>query len=183
MNPLLHSTLRFSASPFLHLKFPRRGTFQPWEARLPWEGSGADNLRSYFFPPPSHSRTLFQCSCSDAGWSGRYRACYTACVVSQEPPHQAGPKRGQGGWQQREASGSNQGQSWPPGSRGMDACHCQPIPVRGAEGGLWHLCPHEVLPGLAGAEDMWSAHLPTPAGRLQAMPTAVRGNCPGLEDI
>ena len=71
----------------------------------------------------------------------------------------------------------------PPGSRGTDACHCQPIPVRGAEGGLWHLCPHEVLPGLAGAEDMWSAHLPGPAGRLQAMPTAVRGNCPGLEDI
>lgn len=102
MNPLLRSALYLSASPFLHLKFPRRATFQPWEARLPWEGSGADNLRSYFFPPASHSPTLFQCSCSDAGWRGRHRACYTACVVSQEPPHQAGPKRGQGGWQQRE---------------------------------------------------------------------------------
>ena len=97
------------------------------------------------------------------------------------------PRTRQGQREGREGgnkeSGSNQGQSQPPGSRGTDACHCQPIPVRGAEGGLWHLCPHEVLPGLAGAEDMWSAHLPGPAGRLQAMPTAVRGNCPGLEDI
>ena len=61
-----------------------------------------------------------------------------------------------------------------------------PSPVRGAgaaEGGWWHLCPHEALPVLAWAEDMWSARLPTPAGRLQAMPTAVRGICPGLGDI
>lgn len=74
----------------------------------------------------------------------------------------------------------------PQGSRGTDACRRQLIPVRGAgaaEGSLWHLCPHEALPGLAGAEDMWSARLPVPAGRLQAMPIAVRGICPGLGDI
>ena len=129
MNSLLLSTLHLFTSPFLLLRFLRRATFKPWGVRLPWEGSGADNLRSYFFslPPPaaplcSHIRALMQ-----AGMAGT-EPTKLPVRFPRNPRSRQGQREGwEAGNKEKPVEVTRVSLS-PRGSRGTDACRCQPVP-------------------------------------------------------